>query len=165
MTPKPRTIDRIADVRARLILARDQHGVLMRCGLTTEADTIQRRINALNVELRDLEQLNEREQQATKVLLYECFVGCDLLTELADDFAAAIDRTSWGELKREDNAFAKMLRQQAKECNEIVTLVDQGGKGERASMYYADMAEQAVEAAREAIKAIVNDHLQKTHLL
>ena len=33
------------------------------------------------------------------------------------------------------------------------------------SRAYADMAEQAVTAAREAIKAIVNDHLQKTHLL
>lgn len=161
MSKDTRTIDRLADVTARLVLARGQADTLRRCGLTNEADRVQRTINALVVEQAELERLNQQEQDNTKRILYQCFVACDLVTELADDFADAIQRTSWGELKRQDDAFTALLRQKAKEFNDVVVLVDEGGKGEKASMYYSDMAEQATAAAKQAIIETVNNYFNK----
>lgn len=55
-----RAIDKLADVTARLVLARGQADTLRRCGLTNEADRVQRTINALVVEQAELERLNQQ---------------------------------------------------------------------------------------------------------
>lgn len=126
------------------------------------------------VYLRDrlMQELNDNRRMAAKALL-KCFVMCDLLDELADEFGEILNRISYG-TQSADNDFVQLCRRLAREfrpgieqaetlpqmlehckafcrdANGVVTVIDSGGS-QQVSLYYADVAEELTGKVKQVL--------------
>lgn len=136
-----------------------KYDVLKRCGLEDKAkEHIKPRIDEATKRRDDLiREIQRNKAIATKKLLM-CLCAADLATYLADDFADTTEQISYGLKKKEQNSFAQELRILAEQFNKVVCHID-GIGNEAMSMYYADMAEECVDACKEAIDKIVERYM------
>lgn len=138
----------------KIKLANEQYGVLKRCGLEREADEhIKPEIEKMNVAREELVKQTDADRKRCARRLLMCFCGADVLTQLADDFADTLSEISLGDIEN-DNEFSGMMRGVAKTANDALLMIDKVNN-EAVSQYYADMAEECVDAAKKAINDVV----------
>ncbi|MGN1386431.1 MAG: hypothetical protein ACI4XS_07505 [Bacillus sp. (in: firmicutes)] len=137
----------------------EKYDVLKRCGLEDRAiEHIQPKIDEAKRRRDDLiKEINRNKAIATKKLLM-CLCAADLATYLADDFADTTEKISYGLKKKEQNSFAQQLRILAEQFNKVVCHID-GIGNEAMSMFYADMAEECVDASTNVISDIVDRYM------
>lgn len=144
----------IADEKKRLEAQRD---VLQRAGLEQEAKKLQKRINECVIKFK---QAKEKAKQQRLVLVREmllCFAAADLATVCCDKVSEAFDRVSYGEERKDGNAFAELFRLQAKELNKCVQLVDGECGDERVSFLYSDLAEEIIDKVMPMMYQVIDD--------
>lgn len=132
------------------------YDMLCKSGSKADADkNLKPRINAIVLERERLERSIHEECRKGTSALFMTLCACDLLTELADQFGATLNEISRGE-ESADNALTERCKTLAKEMNRVVQKVD--GANEAISFFYADMAEEACEAARNVIQQVVDKY-------
>ena len=78
------------------------------------------------------------------------FAACDIATIALDNFGECLDTATDA-----DKAFAKLVQEQAEGWNKLVQLIDEGGKNNSLSMFYAGMAEEIADAVMPTIYNII----------
>ena len=138
-----------------------QRDVLRSSGLDREADRIERLMRDQNKTIDSIkgEVLEARKQLVRHMLL--CFAAGDIATSIADRMAEVFDSLTEGIDNQGGNELAQMFRNQADAWNRCVQMVDgDGDRGnQRVSMYYADIAEEIVEAVIPQVLAIIDRHM------
>lgn len=99
-----------------------------------------------------IEKINEERRQVAFHLL-KCFVSADLCTVEADDFADILHKNSYGQ-EPDDNDFSALMRQLAHNFNQAVQQIDKVNSLSM-SVFYSDMAEECVEAAKDAVTKVI----------
>lgn len=138
-----------------------QRDVLRSSGLDRKADRIERLMRDQNKTIDSIkaEVLEARKQLVRHMLL--CFAAGDIATDIADRMAEVFDNLTEGIDNQGGNELADMFRRQADAWNRCVQMVDgDGDRGnQRVSMYYADIAEEIVEAVIPQVLAIIDRHM------
>ena len=138
-----------------------QRDVLRNSGLDREADRIDRlmRDQSKTIDSVKGEVLEARKQLVRHMLL--CFAAGDIATDIADRMAEVFDNLTEGIDNQGGNELADMFRRQADAWNRCVQMVDGDGEhgNQRVSMYYADIAEEIVEAVIPQVLAIIDRHM------
>lgn len=135
--------------------------VLERSGLDTEAGKIEQRIKHHNKRIMELrsEALLQRKALVRAMLL--CFAAGDIATTCADKVSEVFDELTYGQDNEGGNALAQMFREQATAWNQCVQMIDGDSEhgDQRVSMYYADIAEEIVEAVIPTVLQIIDHHM------
>ena len=138
-----------------------QRDVLRDSGLDREADRIERlmRDQSKTIDSIKGEVLEARKQLVRHMLL--CFAAGDIATDIADRMAEVFDNLTEGIDNQGGNELAQMFRDQADAWNRCVQMVDGDGEhgNQRVSMYYADIAEEIVEAVIPQVLSIIDRHM------
>lgn len=133
------------------------YNLMCKAGNKEDAENnIKPNINKKVLERQRLElQIHERCREGTSALLMT-LCGCELMTDLADYFGYKMNDISKGDIKKK-NAFSEQCKILAKEFNRVVCHID--GVNDAMSNFYADMAEEAVKAAKDAMQGVVDKYM------
>lgn len=148
----------VAELQGLIEAAKEQYDVLNRCGLEREAKAkILPKIQKLETEkLQLMDAIDKDRRDGAKALLM-CFCASDLACECADDFADTLNKISYG-MYGKDNSFSDDLRKIADNFNKMVCVID-SERNDALSTFYADMAEECVAAAKEAVESVIDKYM------
>lgn len=138
-----------------------QRDVLERSGLESAAKNAQDKINLLQLKRKQLENELEDERRIMSKYMLVALVACDLLTEIADEFGKAMHTYSHG-FYAEHNELQAEIKEQADNFNKIVQSVD-GVGNEAMSVFYADMAEEAISESKPKIYETVEKFMKSAN--
>lgn len=140
-----------------------QRDVLQQCGLTKEARSIQKVITELNLKIKDYERLAKAQRIELVRQMFACFAVGDIATIAADNTESAFNELTYGRDKDDGKSFANIFRQQAKEWNKCVQMVDASlTSNERdfgLSMFYSNMAEEIVDAVLPLVYKMIDEKI------
>ena len=143
--------------RTKLELQRD---VLRKSGLEKEAKSIQKVINKLNIDIHNCEKEAEQQRLELVKLMFFCFAAGDIATTASDMMADGFNRLTYGRTKDSGVNFVDVFKNQANEWNKCVQLVDSGQDDDIGlSMFYADMADEIVEAVIPVVNRIIDKYI------
>lgn len=138
--------------------ASKQHDIFKRSGLQDAANKALEVMRDLQRQRHELEKRLEDERRQMSACVLTVLASCDLMCSVADGFAEDMHRLSHGYYAN-NNSLAAEARAHATSFNKLVQSVDIVGN-ERMSMFYADMAEEVIEAVTPKIKEIVQKYME-----
>lgn len=148
-------VNRVKALEAKISIKQEQYDVVKKFGFKDSAKELLDEIHELNhAKLKLIEEIDRNRRKATKQLL-KCLCVADIATVYADKFAEMCEFISYGEVKKDNNAPAKMLSDIAQKFNDFVCIID-NQRNEALSLFYADMAEECISEANKAIDNVVD---------